>query len=93
MNNIGAIEVKNALLNRSTQKSYELADRASARMTNKASDVRKGLHTVDTIFATSVHTRLRTRSGDGGTTGGLAEGEPGGACTGTGLRPSSPNTP
>jgi hypothetical protein len=53
-------------------------------MTKSASDVRNGLQTVETIRATSVHARLRIRSGVG------AEGW---ACTGMGLRPSPSKPP
>ena len=84
MNSIGPIDVKNALLNSSTQKSVAPFERASARMTNRASEVRNGLQTVETICATSVQTRLRTRSGVGGDAG---------ASTGPGFRVASSNTP
>ena len=84
MNSIGAIEVKNALLKSRVQKSWVPRELAPARMTKSASDVRNGLQTVETIRATSVHARLRIRSGVG------AEGW---ACTGMGLRPSPSKPP
>jgi hypothetical protein len=80
MNSIGAIEVKKALLPSKTRKSLVPFDPAPARITNSASEVKKGLQTVEMIRATSVQTRLRTRSGIGGTCG---------SCTGTGLRPTA----
>jgi hypothetical protein len=84
MNSIGAIEVKNALLKSRIQKSCESCDRAPARITNSASEVTNGLQTVERIRATSVQTRLRTRSAMGGEWG---------ACTGPGFRACSSNTP
>src|SRR5665213_1953475 len=72
MNSIGAIEVKNALLNSSTQKSVAPFERAPARMTNRASEVRNGLQTVETISATSVQTRLRPRNAAGGGISGFS---------------------
>src|ERR1700756_433446 len=77
MNSIGAIEVKNALLKSNTQKSVDPCERAPARITKRASEVKNGLQTVERILATSVQTRLRNRSDVG-------EGR--GACTGTGFR-------
>src|SRR6202163_5011637 len=88
MNSIGAIEVKNALLKSSTQNSWELEDRAPARMTNRASEVRNGLQTVETTFATSVQTRLRTRSWVAGCREDSPAPNPSGACTERAFGPS-----
>ena len=65
MKSIGPIEVKNALLNSSTQKSVGSRARAPASTTKSASDVRNGLQTVEKIRAMSDHTRGRTPSGSG----------------------------
>lgn len=91
MKSIGAIDVKNALLKSRIQKSCEPFERTSARTTNRTSEVTNGLSTVEMIFATSIQTRLRTRRGVGAIAGRLVPGS--GACTGTGLRPWSSNTP
>src|ERR1700680_2625677 len=88
MNSIGAIEVKNALLNSSTQNSWELRERAPARITNRASEVRKGLQTVETIRATSVQARLRTRSCGTGWREDSPASNPSGACTERAFGPS-----
>ena len=82
MKSIGAIEVKKALLPSRTRKSVWLFDPAPARITKSASEVRNGLQTVEMIRATSVQTRLRTRSGVG-------DGPE--ASTMTGLLPSASN--
>ena len=71
MNSIGPIEVKNALLKSSTQKSVAVCARAPASMTKSARNVRNGLQTVEKIRAISVHTRRRTRSGRGAGAGCL----------------------
>src|SRR4030081_3623212 len=87
MKSIGAIDVKNALLKSRIQKSCDPFERTSASTTNRVSEVTNGLRTVEMIFATSVHTRLRIRSGVG-----VAEGRfvpESGTCTGTGLRARS----
>src|ERR1700684_1127745 len=91
MKSIGAIDVKNALLKSRIQKSVTPFERASARMTNKASEVKNGLQTVETIRATSVQTRLRTRSGAGGGWDSVRA-NPRGTCTRPGFRrtPSNP---
>ncbi len=91
MKSMGAIDVKNALLKSRIQKSCEPLERTSASTTNRVSEVTNGLSTVEMIFATSVQTRLRTRRGVGGEGSRSVPGS--GACTGTGLRARSSNTP
>jgi hypothetical protein len=66
MYSIGPNDVKNALLNSSTQKSFVVCERALDKITKSASDVRNGLQTVEKMRATSVHTRGRTRIGSCG---------------------------
>ena len=82
VHNAKGIDVKKALLQSKTRKSLVPFDPAPARITNSASEVRKGLQTVEMIRATSVQTRLRTRNATGGTSG---------SCTRTGLRPAASN--
>src|ERR1700736_4395481 len=91
MNSMGAIDVKNALLKSRIQKSCDPFDRTSASTTNRVSEVTNGLRTVEMILATSVQTRLRTRSLVGGGDGRSVPGS--GTFTRTGLRPRSSNDP
>jgi hypothetical protein len=76
MKSIGPSDVKAMLLKSSTQKSFTPCDRAPAKMTKSASEVRNGLQTVEKMRATSVQTRGRICSG--GEWRGVGEG---GACT------------
>jgi hypothetical protein len=76
MKSIGPIDVNAMLLKSSTQKSFVPCERAPARITKRASEVRNGLQTVEKMRATSVQTRGRMWSGCGWR--GVGEG---GACT------------